>query len=142
MAWPLGRFDREGRDAAGAVGVPRGLGPARDPELAVDVAEVELDRLLADPELAPDLPVREPARHGLEDRGLALAERIGPDYRGGALLGFRAPDGEGGVRQRRAEHRRQVDRLDGLHDVAAGAARAGGVDLLGVAVAREDHDCD
>jgi hypothetical protein len=103
---------------------------------------MELDRLLADPELAADLPVREPARHSLEHCGLALAERIGPDHRSGALLGLRAPDGEGRARQRGPEHRRQVDRLDGLHDVAARAALAGRVDLLGIAVAREDHGRD
>src|ERR687897_2487581 len=116
MAWPLGRFDREGRDAAGAVGVPRGLGAARDSELAVDVAEVELDRLLADPELAADLPVREAARHGLEHGSLALAQpRNRPD---GRLRLLRAPQRELGRRERLPDHFREVDGIDRLDDVA------------------------
>ena len=46
----------------------------------------------------------------------------------------------GAAGERRAQHGGQIDRLDGLDDVAAGAALTGRLDLLGVAVAREDDD--
>ena len=84
----------------------------------------------------------ESPRHRFEDGGLALAQRglAGDGRRSGLRL--HAPDGEGAAGERRAEHGGQVDGLDGLDHVAAGAAAAGRLDLLRVAVAREDHDGD
>src|SRR6185503_4520379 len=52
----------------------RGLGAIRDAELAIDVREVELDRLFRHPQLLADRLVRESARKGGEDRGLALGQ--------------------------------------------------------------------
>src|ERR671930_49756 len=49
-------------------------GAVRHAELPVDVAEVELDGLLGDPQLLADRLVREPAHHGLEDHALALRQ--------------------------------------------------------------------
>src|SRR5262245_14822903 len=54
------------------VGETRCLGPVLHAELAVDVREVELDRLRRDPELLRDLVVGEPARERLQDRELAV----------------------------------------------------------------------
>src|SRR3954471_1817150 len=54
-----------------------GLGAVRDAELAIDVREVELDRLFRHPQLLADRLVREAAREGGEDRGLALGEAGG-----------------------------------------------------------------
>jgi len=70
------------------------LGAIRDAELAIDVREVELDRLFRHPQLLADRLVREAARESGEDRGLAFGEAGGA---GGALAGVgqadRAVDG-------------------------------------------------
>ena len=102
----LGRLDGQRRHAARAIGVPRRLRPARDAELAVDVAEVELHRLLADPELAADLAVREPARDRVEDGRLALAQHGRAGRLRSVSGSVSAPDRERRARERRAQHRR------------------------------------
>src|ERR671934_271434 len=56
------------------VRVPRRLGPVLDAELAVDVRQVELHRLLGDPELLADLLVREAPGELRQQRRLALAQ--------------------------------------------------------------------
>src|SRR4051812_32103567 len=71
------------RDAASVSDVG-GRQPVRDAELAVEVAEVELDGLLGDPELAADRLVGQTAGQGLEHRELALGQA------GGAQLILRA----------------------------------------------------
>ena len=43
------------------------LGPVREPELAIDLVQVELDGRLAQPQLPADRLVREAARDGLQD---------------------------------------------------------------------------
>src|SRR3954452_14757542 len=53
------------------------LGAVRHAELAIDVGEVELDRLFRHPQLLADRLVREAACEGGEDRGLALGEAGG-----------------------------------------------------------------
>src|SRR4029077_2839442 len=53
------------------------LGAVRDAELAIDVREVELDRLFRHPQLLADRLVREATREGREDRSLALGEAGG-----------------------------------------------------------------
>src|SRR5262245_32629827 len=55
-------------------GVARGFGAVRDPELAIDVRQVELDRLLGDPELFRDRLVRQAPRDGPQDHQLALGQ--------------------------------------------------------------------
>jgi hypothetical protein len=71
------------RDPGGTIDEPvlervaRGLRPVRDAELAVDVRQVELHRLLRDPELLADRVVREAAGEGPQDRRLALGEAGG-----------------------------------------------------------------
>src|SRR6266700_8163200 len=65
------------------------LGAIRDAELAIDVREVELDRLFRHPQLLADRLVREAAREGGEDRGLALGETGGTRR---ALAGVRQSD--------------------------------------------------
>ena len=56
------------------VRVARGGEPVGHAELAVEVPEVELHRLLGHPELLADRLVREPARQRLEHRDLARRE--------------------------------------------------------------------
>ena len=58
-------------DEALLVGVARGLGAVGDVELAVDVRQVELDRLRGDPELLRDRGVRLALRERGQDRELA-----------------------------------------------------------------------
>ena len=57
--------------------VARRLGPVRHAELAVDVRQVELHRLLGDPELLADRVVRKAPRQRLQDRRLALGQAGG-----------------------------------------------------------------
>src|SRR5947209_12811786 len=98
----------------------RGLGAVRDAELAVDVREVELDRLFRDPELLADCLVRESAGKSGKDRGLALGEA---GRTRGALAGIRQPDrAVDGAVDRLAERRGEVDRVDALDDEGARAA--------------------
>ena len=56
------------------LGPAGGLGAVRDVELAVDVGEVELDRLLGDPELLGELGVRVPLCDEPEDLELAARQ--------------------------------------------------------------------
>ena len=49
-------------------------GPVRDPELAIDVREVELDGVLGDPEVRADRGRRLARRDGREDRLLTLGQ--------------------------------------------------------------------
>src|SRR5690348_8984303 len=56
------------------VGEPGSLGPAADAELSVDVRQVVLDRLLAEPELTGDLLVRAARRDALQDLALAAGK--------------------------------------------------------------------
>src|ERR671923_1953771 len=71
-----GSRSREGRRSrpAAQVRIAGSLGSVRDAELAVDVREVELDRLLGHPELRGDAPIREPRRYVPEDLLLARRE--------------------------------------------------------------------
>src|SRR5215210_5814931 len=57
------------------VGVARRLRAVADAELAVQVREVELDRLLGHPQLAGDPLVREPLGGQAEDLALAVGQR-------------------------------------------------------------------
>ena len=52
------------------------LGAVRHAELAVDVRQVELHRLLGDPQLAADAGVREAVGHQAEDLALAGGEVV------------------------------------------------------------------
>src|ERR687884_1803356 len=83
------------------VGDARRLRAVLDAELPVDVREVELHRLLGDPELVADLLVREAAGERPEQRALPLAQAqvlVGPAVRlGGAV------DAEILARRRRAD---------------------------------------
>src|SRR6185437_7920963 len=97
-----------------------GLGPVRHAELAVDVGQVELDGLLGHPELLADRLVREPARDRREDRRLTLGQTGGTSR---IVAGLGEPDrAVDGSLYGLAECRRQVDRVDALDDVGAGAA--------------------
>src|SRR3954452_9832989 len=53
------------------VGLTHGPGAAVDAELAIDVRQVVLDRLLGEPELACHLLVRLASREGTKDFGLS-----------------------------------------------------------------------
>src|SRR5205085_12552212 len=90
------------------------LRAVRHAELAVDVREMKLHRLYRHPQLLADRLIREAAREGGEDRGLALGE-AGSTRR--ALTWVGQAD--------RAVHRSvdclaqrggQVDRVDALDD--------------------------
>src|ERR687885_2969748 len=61
-------------DEAVLVGDAGRLRAVRHSELPVHVRQVELHRLLGDPELLADLLVREPSRERLEDVELAVGE--------------------------------------------------------------------
>src|SRR5215210_5327239 len=82
------------------VGVARRLRAVADAELAVQVREVELDRLLGHPELAGDPPVRGAGRDHAEDLQLAAREALG-----GAVV---------------ATHRGVVAAVEGVEHVAHG----------------------
>src|SRR3954454_13771156 len=90
------------------------LGAVRHAELAIDVREVELDRLFRHPQLLADPLAREAAREGGEDCGLALGE-AGGARRALAGLGqadralYRPVD-------RLSERGGQVDWIDALGD--------------------------
>ena len=58
-----------------AQGVAARLGAVRHAELAIDVREVELHRLLGDPQLLADLRVREALGDVLQDLELALGDQ-------------------------------------------------------------------
>src|SRR5215467_14303655 len=83
------------------------LGAVRHAEFAIDVCEVELDRLFRHPQLLADGLVREASREGCEDRGLAFGEAGGAR---GTLAGVRQADRavDGSV-DRLAERRGKVD---------------------------------
>src|SRR3954452_14937743 len=94
-----------------------GLGAVRHAELAIDVREVELDRLLSHPQLLADRLVREAAREGSEDRGLSLGEagsaRRAPDRVVQPDLDVnRSP-------QPPTQRVRKLDRIDPLYDEGA-----------------------
>src|SRR5919197_5443435 len=79
LAWYSGDCDgsvafRLESDEAVLVGDSRRLRAVLDPELPVDVREVELHRLLGDPELLADLLVRESTGERRQQRRLVLAE--------------------------------------------------------------------
>ena len=57
------------------VGVADRAAAVADAELAIDVREMELDRVLADPQLCADRLGRETGRDGGENRQLALCQR-------------------------------------------------------------------
>src|ERR687884_1032953 len=61
-------------DEAVLVGDAGRLRAVRDPELPVHVRQVELHRLLGDPELLADLLVREASGQRAEERRLPLAQ--------------------------------------------------------------------
>src|SRR5688500_15262250 len=71
MRW---RATASARADAVAMRVAGGGETVGNAELAVEVAEVELDRLLGDPQLLADRLVRHAAREGLQHRDLALGE--------------------------------------------------------------------
>src|SRR3954470_10287897 len=97
-----------------------GLGAVRDAELAIDVREVELDRLLRHPQLFADRLVREAAREGREDRGLALGEAGSARC---ALARVGQPDrAVDRAVDRLAQRGGKVDRIDALDDEGARAA--------------------
>ena len=75
-------------DQAELVGLAHRVGAVLGAELAVDVRQVELHRLLRDPQLLRDLVVRLPARELGEDRDLAVGEagRLGAARRRALLL--------------------------------------------------------
>src|SRR5438874_1697602 len=66
------------------VGEPGRLGPAADAELSIDVRQVVLDRLLAEPELARDLLVRASGCDLFENLALTRrqAKLVGGNLRG------------------------------------------------------------
>src|SRR3954465_2391160 len=93
------------------------LGAVRHAELAIDVREGELDRLFRHPQLLADRLVREAAREGGEDWGLALGGAGGPRA---PLPGIGQADRavDRSV-DRLAERGGQVDRIDALDDEGA-----------------------
>src|SRR4029079_953437 len=104
----------------------RGLGAVRHAELAVDVREVELDRLFRYPQFLADCFVRETAGEGGKDRGLALREACGAS-RALARIGQADRAVDRSV-DRLAQGGRQVDRVDALDDERACAALEHGLD--------------
>jgi hypothetical protein len=99
------------------VGVPARLGPVGDAELAVDVRQVELDRLLGHPQGPGDAAVGVAHGHVAEDLELAIGERA-VDRRN-ALRGLVAVD-DVAVRDL-AQQRAEAHRVHGLGDDRAGA---------------------
>src|SRR4051812_46356879 len=78
------------RSGCGALHLPRDLDPRGDAELVEDVAQVRLDRLRAEEELARDLGVRPPVDHQAGDLELAGGQRadavaVAPDRPRAAL---------------------------------------------------------
>src|SRR5919199_3390361 len=104
-------------DEAVLVGDAGRLRAVRHSELPVHVRQVELHRLLGDPELLADLLVREPSGEGAEQRGLPLAQAE-------VLVRAAEPldaavDGELLPGRRRAHRPRDVVGIAGLADEAA-----------------------
>src|SRR5581483_3051841 len=89
------------------------LGPVRYPELRERVAQVELDRLLRDPERLGNVLVAEPLRHVLDDLKLAARERLAV-----TPAGLHADDDELPGDDDGAERRLELVRLDRVHDVS------------------------
>ena len=93
-----------------------GFGPRRHAELPVDIREVELHRLLGEPEPLRDLLVRESLAEQAQDRQLPLAQ---PGLRGRRRLALiRFAKGLVGNRSlhRLTESGRQITRIDVLSD--------------------------
>src|SRR5919199_2344331 len=114
-----GFFARES-DEAVLVGDSRRLRAVLDAELPVDVREVELHRLLGDPELLADLLVREAARECRQQGCLTLAQAenlAGPPRR----LEL-AVDRERIAVGRGSQRHGEVARVAGLRHEAARAA--------------------
>src|SRR5215207_9913840 len=74
VSTPLIDALRDALEDAAVEREPGSLGAVGNAELPVDVAEVELHRLLGDPELPADRAVREPAGERLQHRELAVGE--------------------------------------------------------------------
>src|SRR6187431_854841 len=122
LAAPRGSGDLDERtlDQAVLIRVASGLRPVREIQLAVDVRQVELHRLLGDPELLADRSVGKALRNGLQDRKLALrkAGRLAQ----APLVDLGEPDGmEHRSLDSLSDRRWQIDRIDALDDVAARA---------------------
>ena len=85
-------FVQRAVDEAVLVDVPGRLGAVRYAELAIDVRQVELHRLLGEEELLRDLLIRSARLQYLEDRELAVAQ---PGLRLGVRLrrDHRSPGG-------------------------------------------------
>ena len=100
-------------DDAALVGEPDGFRAVRRVQLAVDVRQVELDRLLGDEELFADRLIREPAGECLNDPDLARrqAELVG---------------------RRRLAWRREADCVEDVsfHRLTEGRGRSTGLTLL------------
>src|SRR5438445_6529523 len=111
------------------VGVTSSLSPVGNTELPIDVRQVELDGLLRDPELFGDLLVRQAACERPEDDSLTTSEagRLGGARRGrvGQANGV-----EDVALDRLAQSAGEVDRVDALHDVCAGATLEDVLDQL------------
>src|SRR5947207_15653984 len=56
------------------VGVAGSFGPVRDAELAIDLVQMELHGLIAEPEILRNRAIRQTSRHAPPDLTLALAE--------------------------------------------------------------------
>src|SRR5215208_4150865 len=133
-----GDFHESALDQAVLIRVASGLRPVREIQLAVDVRQVELHRLLGDPELLADRSVGKTLRDGLQGRELTLRQP-------GRLAQAPLVDlGESDCVEHRSldrlpDCRRQIDRVDALDDVAARAVLEGRLDPLGITEDRE-HD--
>src|ERR671923_475867 len=123
-----------------AVGVLDRLGPTRDAELAVDVREVELHRLLGDPELLRDLPVREAVAECREDRELTLTQTNLLRRRG--LLVQRPERLKDGSLDGLPQSRGEVARVDLLSDERCRTSCEGRTNDVGIFEAGQDHDLD
>src|SRR5829696_2417901 len=132
--------DRVGRYADEAVAVrPAGrFAASADAELPIAIPQVELDGLLADPQLRRNLAVRPPLRKDAHDiaftkaeLGRPFARRVGIARQNGREIGP-----AGGF----ADEQRQLRRVDGLDGVCRGAGCTRGFDVRVVGVARQDDD--
>src|SRR6478609_2507211 len=135
-------------DGRAASADPVVAGPERsrravaDPDLTEDVAQVHLDRALADAEGARDLLVRQAARDVGEHLALTVAERrAGPAPIGRWQQRARHAGVERGVPGRRRPHRvEDVTRLAVLEQVADGAGLDGVAHPIGLRERREHDD--
>jgi hypothetical protein len=120
------------------VRVAHGLGAVVDAELAVDVRQVELDRLFRQEQLLRDLLVREPRLERLQDGQLALTQLGGVAVPVAVLE--QAERLEDRALDRLPYRSREISRIDVLDDERARAAAQRRLDDRRIVDGREHRD--